>query len=115
MKRKPLVYFASGCILVLLTSLFFIIYCPWINEDIAKTKAISLFQNKWENSSDGCYLDCENCGAVTVKKRAYGQLVTLQYRCGWEGDVVSLKTSQIFVNFLGKAEIKNHSNRGEQP
>ncbi|QCT02897.1 hypothetical protein E6C60_2184 [Paenibacillus algicola] len=91
MKKKNLVYISIGGTLTLIILLFVMIWSPWINTNVAHAKAISSFQRAWENSADSCSLECEECGVVSVKKVPFGQLVTLQSKCGWEGDVISLK------------------------
>ncbi|MGF7048127.1 hypothetical protein J2T13_002634 [Paenibacillus sp. DS2015] len=112
MKKRKLLYITTGGTLALLISLFVTIWCPWINEDVAQAKAISHFHKSWENSADGCYMDCEDCGVISVRKISFGQLVTLQYQCGWEGDVISLKTNDVFINFLGKSKFEDESEPG---
>lgn len=91
-----------GLLFVVFVSLSAIMWSPWLSEDIAKKKAISYFEEGWEPVNDGCYLTCEDCGVVGVKKVFFGQLVSLQYKCGWAGDVIIDKTSDIFINFLGR-------------
>lgn len=102
---KSLIYLITVFTVMLLALLFMTFWSPWINDDIAKVKAISHFQNSWKDSNDGCYIDCEDCGVINVEKSAFGKLVTLQFQCGWEGDVIMFKTNQFFTNFLGKTKM----------
>jgi|GEM_PF-2369770 len=106
MKKKTFIYLTTGLAIISFISLYVTFWSPWINDDFAKVKAISHFQHSWKDSNDGCYINCDDCGVLRVKKKAFGKLVTLQYQCGWEGDVISFKTSQIFINFLGRTKFK---------
>lgn len=108
MKNRKLVI-VIGFLMVIVISLTTCIWCPWINEEIAKEIAITQFEKNWENTTDGCYLNCEDCGVIDVKKVFFGQLVTLQYQCGWAGDVITLKSSDVFVNFLGRTDFDYHT------
>jgi len=97
MKNKTL-----GLLFAIFISLAAIMWSPWISEDIAKKRVVSYFEESWEPVSDGCHLKCENCGVIGAKKVLFGQLVSLRYKCGWAGDVITDKTNDIFINFLGR-------------
>jgi len=100
--KKNYIFLFTGLLFIVFASFTASIWCPWLTEDIASEKAISYFEKSWENSNDGCYLDCEDCGVIGVKKVFFGQLVSLHYKCGWIGDVIMEKNSDIFINFLGR-------------
>lgn len=99
-RNKILIY---GWIFAFLIGIIFILcaWCPWVNESFAQQKAKEAFYKAWENSNDGCYLDCENCGLKETQKVIFGRTVKIDYQCGWEGDVITRESKEIFVSFSG--------------
>lgn len=79
-------------------------WSPWVNEEFAQQKAKQGFKEYWENSNDGCSINCENCGPKDTQKVLFGRKVNFIYNCGWQGDVVTTESIEIFVSFAGKED-----------
>jgi len=99
MRRKILTVVISSLVIFIL---FF--WAPWISGSYAKKRAVAEFERTWLNVADGCGFACHGCGAVGVKKVAFGTQVTLEYACGMLPADSSEYHQQadVFVSFLGK-------------
>lgn len=106
--RKRAILISLGIVAFIIVLPLLIIWSPWLNEEIAAEKAITHFEKSWENPADGCYLNCESCGTLAIEKDLFGYVVTLRYQCGWEGDVITMKTSDIFINVFGRTDFNIH-------
>lgn len=80
-----------------------LVWSPWVTPRLAEEAAITQFNLKWMNVIDGCGFNCEGCGAIGYRKAAFGAYVTLQYGCGLMHPGEPLRSSDIFVSFLGTA------------
>jgi len=99
MRRKiPLIATVTLVVIALL------LWSPWISGSYAKERAVAEFERAWLNVADGCGFACHGCGAVEVKKVAFGMQVTLEYACGMlPADSPEYhQQADVFVSFLGK-------------
>ena len=80
-------------------------WSPWISHSYAKERAVAEFELAWLNVADGCGFNCHGCGAIDVKKVAFGMQVTLEYACGMlPADSPEYhRQVDVFVSFMGKA------------
>jgi hypothetical protein len=98
MIRKFLITLALSLMLSALAA-----WSPWVTPWFAEQTGIVQFNLKWMNVIDGCGFNCEGCGATGYRKAAFGAHVTLQYGCGLIYPGEPLKSSDIFISFLGTA------------
>ena len=99
MRRKLLTVAITTLVVVIL-----FLWTPWINASYAKERAVAEFERAWLNVADGCGFACHGCGAIDVKKAAFGMQVTLDYACGMlpEDSPEYHQQADVFVSFLGK-------------
>ena len=99
MKRNLLV---SLIITIVVFGIF--AWSPWISGQYAKERAVAEFERTWLNVADGCGFGCHGCGAVGVKKVAFGRQVKLDFTCGMlpEASPEYHQQADVFVSFLGK-------------
>jgi len=100
MRRKLLTVVITTIVIVVL-----FLWAPWINDSYAKERAVAEFERTWLNVADGCGFGCHGCGAVDVKRVAFGMQVKLEYACGMSTADSSADHQQadVFISFLGKA------------
>ena len=99
MRRKLLTIAITTLLVVLLFA-----WAPWIDGSYAKERAVAEFERTWLNVADGCGFGCHGCGAVDVRKAAFGMRVTLDYACGMlPADSPEYhQQADVFVSFMGK-------------
>lgn len=109
--KKALLIYVAVIIFLLGVGIFTAYWSPWIGEARARTLAEQEFEKLNKNTTDGCGIKCENCGAKEVKSTHFGKNVLIEYNCGGPVSDASAippnHTINAFVSFLGSVHIAN--------
>ncbi len=66
-------------------------WVPWITKYEAGNIVESHFEKSWTGFTDGCGINCTNCGAKKVSRIPFGYVVELNYMCSYQDELYTNK------------------------